>query len=110
MAKTGTRWHVGYLDGHADQEDDPYQSPGAAPQAVIDHAVKTAVASLPISVPRERVMLSVPRGCRAARSRHNELKQMITAGQLASVTIGRRRLVLASSVRAFGRTTEEDEE
>ena len=104
MAKTGTRWQVGYLNGHTDQEDDPYQSLGAALQAVINHAVKTALQSLPTTATREPVMLSVSEAAEQLGVGTTKLKQMITTGQLASVTIGRRRLVLASSVRDFGRT------
>ncbi len=105
MAKTGTRWQVGYLEGHAEQQDDPYQSLGAALQAVINQAVKTALQSLPTPATREPVMLSVSEAAELLGVGTTKLKQMIATGQLASVTIGRRRLVLASSVRDFGRTS-----
>jgi excisionase family DNA binding protein len=107
MTKTGARLQVRYLDGRADLDEDPYQSLGTALQAVIALAVKNALASLEPSATCDTVMLSVPEAAKQLGVGTTKLKQLIGSGQLASVTIGRRRLVPASSVRAFGRTEEE---
>jgi excisionase family DNA binding protein len=102
MAPTNGLSRVAYLDGRAGQDDDPYQSLGAALQAVIQHAVSTALASLPASADAEPLMLSVPEAAEQLGIGTTKVKQLIASGRLASVTIGRRRLVPAVSVHDFG--------
>jgi excisionase family DNA binding protein len=53
-------------------------------------------------------MLSVPEAAEQLGVGTTKLKQLIAGGELASVTIGRRRLVPASSVRAFAATADEN--
>jgi excisionase family DNA binding protein len=102
MARRSALTQVAYLDGRAVREDDPYQSLGAALQAVIEHAVSSALALLPASAALEPIMLSVPEAAEQLGIGTTKVKQLIAAGDLASITIGRRRLVPAASVRAFG--------
>jgi excisionase family DNA binding protein len=83
------------------QDDDPYTSLGAALQAVIEHAVTSALASLPASG-AEPFMLSVAEAAEQLGVGTTKVKQLIATGRLASVTIGRRRLVPTASIRAFG--------
>jgi excisionase family DNA binding protein len=91
-----------YVDGHRVGADDPFRSLGAALQAVIEHAVSNALASLPTSATAEPVMLSVPEAAEQLGVGTTKVKQLIAGGLLASITIGRRRLIPAASVRAFG--------
>ena len=107
MAPRSALSRVAYLDGGVAQGDDPYTSLGAALQAVIEHAVSRALASLPASAVAEPIMLSVPEAAEQLGIGTTKVKQMIAAGRLASVTIGRRRLVPAASVRAFGAIADE---
>ena len=91
-----------YLNQGAVQDDDPYRSLGAALQAVIEHAVTSALASLPASGAAEPFMLSVAEAAERLGVGTTKVKQLIATGRLASVTIGRRRLVPTASIRAFG--------
>jgi excisionase family DNA binding protein len=96
-----------YLDGPDEpSQDDPYRSLGVALQAVIEQAVASALGSLPTQPQDGRVMLSVPEVAKQLGLGTTKVKQLIAGGQLASVTVGRRRLVPASSVRAFGATAD----
>jgi excisionase family DNA binding protein len=105
MAPRNALSRVTYLSGRGLQDDDPYRSLGAALQAVIEHAVSSALASLsPSASSAEPLMLSVPEAAEQLGVGTTKLKRLIAAGQLASVTIGRRRLVPAASVRDFGAT------
>jgi excisionase family DNA binding protein len=47
-------------------------------------------------------MLSIPEAAEQLGIGTTKVKQLIAAGRLASVTIGRRRLVPIASVHAFG--------
>jgi hypothetical protein len=60
MSRTNGPSRVAYLDQRVGQEDDPYRSLGAALQAVIEHAVSAALASLPTPGADAPLMLSVP--------------------------------------------------
>jgi excisionase family DNA binding protein len=92
-----------FLDGLGESNhDDPFHSLGVALQTVIEHAVANALASLPAPTTAGPVMLSVPEAAEQLGVGTTKVKQLIAGGQLASVTIGRRRLVPASSVHAFG--------
>lgn len=106
MTSTNAMARVAYLDGHLASED-PYKSLGAALQAVIEHAVTSALSSLTLSTGVEPVMYSVPEAAEQLGVGTTKVKQLIAAGRLASVTIGRRRLVPAASVRAFGAAPDE---
>ena len=90
------------LNRGAVRDDDPYRSLGAALQAVIEHAVTSALASLPASGAAEPFMLSVAEAAEQLGVGTTKVKQLIATGRLASVTIGRRRLVPTASIRAFG--------
>lgn len=81
--------------------NDPYQTLGSALQAVIEHAVIAALASLPTHAPAGPVMLSVPEAAEQLGVGTTKLKQLIASGHVASVTVGRRRLVPTASVQAF---------
>jgi excisionase family DNA binding protein len=105
--RTNEPSRVAYPDGHVVQEDDPYRSLGAALQAVIEQAVSSALAPLPASAVAEQFRLSVPEAAEQLGIGTTKVKQLIAAGWLASVTIGRRRLVPAASIRAFGAVADE---
>lgn len=81
---------------------DPFQALGEALQAVIEEAVSKALASVKASTADDTVMLSVPEAAERLGVGTTKVKQLIASGQLASVTIGRRRLVPAANVRSFG--------
>jgi excisionase family DNA binding protein len=70
-------------------------------QAVIEHAVATAVASIPQSGAATPVMLSVPQATKQLGVGTTKLKQLITSGEFESVTIGRRRLIPTAAIQAF---------
>jgi excisionase family DNA binding protein len=93
---------VEYLNRRVVPDDDPYRSLGAALQAVIEHAVTSALASLPASGAVEPFMLSVAEAAEQLGVGTTKVKQLIATGQLASVTIGRRWLVPTASIPAFG--------
>jgi len=82
-------------------KEDPYQSLGTALQAIIEHAVAAAFASLPAPGPGEPVMLSVPEAAAQLGVGTTKLKQLIASGRVTSVTIGRRRLIPTASLQAF---------
>ena len=81
---------------------DPFQALGEALQAVIEDAVTKALASVKTASSEDAVMLSVPEAAERLGVGTTKIKQLIASGQLASVTIGRRRLVPAENVRSFG--------
>ncbi|MDA8045782.1 MAG: helix-turn-helix domain-containing protein [Actinomycetota bacterium] len=81
---------------------DPFQALGEALQAVIEDAVAKALASVKTASSEDAVMLSVPEAAERLGVGTTKVKQLIASGQLASVTIGRRRLVPAENVRSFG--------
>ena len=81
---------------------DPFQALGEALQAVIEDAVSRALASVKAPPTEDAVMLSVPEAAERLGVGTTKVKQLIASGQLASVTIGRRRLVPAENVRSFG--------
>lgn len=81
---------------------DPFQALGEALQAVIEDAVAKALASVKASSTEDAVMLSVPEAAERLGVGTTKVKQLIASGQLASVTIGRRRLIPAAIVRSFG--------
>lgn len=81
---------------------DPFQALGEALQAVIEDAVAKSLASVKAPSTEEAVMLSVPEAAERLGVGTTKVKQLIASGQLASVTIGRRRLVPAAIVRSFG--------
>jgi excisionase family DNA binding protein len=81
---------------------DPFQALGEALQAVIEDAVAKALASVKTASGKDAVMLSVPEAAERLGVGTTKVKQLIASGQLASVTIGRRRLVPAENVRSFG--------
>jgi excisionase family DNA binding protein len=108
MTRKSALARLSYLDGFGEPNpDDPYQSLGVALHAVIEHAVANALASLPTPAKSGPVMLSVPEAAEKLGLGTTKIKQLIAGGQLASVTIGRRRLVPASSVHAFGAPADE---
>jgi excisionase family DNA binding protein len=88
--------------------EDPYQTFGAALQAVIEHAVTAALASVPAAVPGEPVMLSVPEAAEQLGVGTTKVKQLIASGQLASVTIGRRRLIPTAGLQALAASSQLD--
>jgi len=81
---------------------DPFQALGEALQAVIEDAVAKALASVKTPSSEDAIMLSVPEAAERLGVGTTKIKQLIASGQLASVTIGRRRLVPAENVRSFG--------
>ena len=81
---------------------DPFQALGEALHAVIEDAVAKALASVKAPSTADAVMLSVPEAAERLGVGTTKVKQLIASGQLASVTIGRRRLVPAENVRSFG--------
>ena len=81
---------------------DPFHALGEALQAVIEDAVSRALASVGVKTTDDAVMLSVPEAAEQLGVGTTKVKQLIASGQLASVTIGRRRLVPAANVRSFG--------
>ena len=81
---------------------DPFQALGEALQAVIEDAVSKALASMQAPSSEDAVMLSVPEAAVRLGIGTTKVKQLIASGQLASVTIGRRRLIPATNLRAFG--------
>ena len=81
---------------------DPFQALGEALQAVIEDAVAKALASVKTISSEGAVMVSVPEAAERLGVGTTKVKQLIASGQLASVTIGRRRLVPAANVRSFG--------
>ena len=81
---------------------DPFQALGEALQAVIEDAVSKALATVKPPSTDDAVMLSVPEAAERLGIGTTKVKQLIASGQLASVTIGRRRLVPAAIVRSFG--------
>ena len=81
---------------------DPFQALGEALQAVIEDAVAKALASVKTASGEGAVMLSLPEAAERLGVGTTKVKQLIASGQLASVTIGRRRLVPAENVRSFG--------
>ena len=81
---------------------DPFQALGEALQAVIEDAVAKALASIKAPSCEEAVMLSVPEAAERLGVGTTKVKQLIASGQLASVTIGRRRLVPSAILRSFG--------
>ncbi|HZT64151.1 MAG TPA: helix-turn-helix domain-containing protein [Acidimicrobiales bacterium] len=81
---------------------DPFQALGEALQAVVEDAVAKALASVRVPSTEDAVMLSVPEAAERLGVGTTKVKQLIASGQLASVTIGRRRLVPAAIVRSFG--------
>lgn len=93
---------VEYLNGRVVQNDDPFRSLGEALQAVIEQAVSSALASLPASGAVEPFMLSVAEAAEQLGVGTTKVKQLIASGRLASVRIGRRRLVPTASIHAFG--------
>jgi excisionase family DNA binding protein len=101
MARTNGLSRIAYLDGRAVHEDDPYRSLGVALQAVIEHAVTSALAALPAPGTAEPFMLSIAEAAEQLGVGTTKVKQLIATGRLASVTIGRRRLVPTASIRAF---------
>jgi excisionase family DNA binding protein len=80
---------------------DPFQTLGAALQAVIEHAVTAALAAAPTPSSGEPVMISVPEAAEQLGVGTTKVKQLIASGRLASVTIGRRRLVPTASLQAL---------
>lgn len=90
-----------YVDQLTGQDQEPFELLAVALQAVIEHAVNSALASLPDVVTTEPVMLSIPEAANQLGVGTTKVKQLIASGQLDSITIGRRRLVPAASVRAF---------
>lgn len=85
----------------AGQGQDPCELLAIALQAVIEHAVNSVLASLPDVVTAEPVMLSIPEAANQLGVGTTKVKQLIASGELDSITIGRRRLIPAASVRAF---------
>jgi len=83
-------------------QSDPFRALGEALQAVIEDAVSKALASVKAPSTEDAVMLSVPETAERLGVGTTKVKQLIASGQLASVTIGRRRLVPAANVRSFG--------
>jgi excisionase family DNA binding protein len=81
---------------------DPFQALGEALRAVIEEAVSRALASVRMTTTDDTVMLSIPEAAERLGVGTTKVKQLIASGQLASVTIGRRRLVPAAIVRSFG--------
>lgn len=81
---------------------DPFQALGEALQAVIEDAVSRALLSVKTPSADKAVMLSVPEAAERLGVGTTKVKQLIASGQLASVTIGRRRLIPAAEVRLFG--------
>lgn len=89
------------VDQLAGQGQDPFELLAVALQAVIEHAVNSALASLPDVVTAAPVMLSIPEAANQLGVGTTKVKQLVASGQLDSITIGRRRLIPAASVRAF---------
>jgi excisionase family DNA binding protein len=81
---------------------DPFQALGEALRAVIEEDVSKAVATVKATATEDAVMLSVPEAAQRLGVGTTKVKQLIASGQLASVSIGRRRLVPADGLRAFG--------
>jgi excisionase family DNA binding protein len=87
---------------------DPYEKLGIALQAVIEHAVATAVASIPTAGATAPVMLSIPQAAKRLGVGTTKLKQLIVAGEVESVTIGRRRLVPNVALQEFASARHSD--
>jgi excisionase family DNA binding protein len=88
--------------------ENPYQTFGAALQAVIEHAVTSALASVPAPISGEPVMLSVPEAAEQLGVGTTKVKQLIASGRLASVTIGRRRLIPTAGLQALAANDQPD--
>lgn len=89
-----------------DGRSDPFRALGEALQAVIEDAVAKALVAVNTPPGDDTVMLSVPQAAERLGVGTTKLKQLIASGQLASVTIGRRRLVPAEVVRSFASTND----
>ena len=85
-----------------DPNSDPIRALGEALRAVIEDAVSNALVSVKVLPTDDAVMLSVPEAAERLGLGTTKVKQLIASGQLASVTIGRRRLIPAANVRSFG--------
>lgn len=85
-----------------DPHSDSTRALGEALRVVIEDAVFKALASVKVLPAEDAVMLSVPEAAERLGLGTTKVKQLIASGQLASVTIGRRRLVPAANVRSFG--------
>jgi len=83
---------------------DPYESLGVALQAVVEHAVAQALETVKVVSTDQAVMLSIPEAAQRLGIGTTKVKQLIAAGRLPSVTIGRRRLVPATRLQAFADT------
>lgn len=101
MSASGPRGMVQRRRWPLDVEDirDPYEALGQALQAVVEHAVTTALTSLPTQVSDAPAMLSVAEAAKQLGVGTTKVKQLIAAGRLSSVSIGRRRLVPMASIR-----------
>ena len=86
---------------------DPFQALGEALQAVIEDAVAKALASIKAPSTEDAVMLSIPEAAERLGVGTTKVKQLIASGQLASVTIGRRRLVPVAILRSFGSSNDD---
>jgi excisionase family DNA binding protein len=80
---------------------DPYRFLGLALQAIVEDAVASALASVSSPAPELPVMVSVPEAARRLGLGTTKVKELIACGRLASVTVGRRRLVPTSAIIAL---------
>lgn len=87
------------MTGYADL--DPFESLGLALQALVEQAVAQALVSVKGASTEEAVMLSLPEAAQRLGIGTTKAKQLIASGRLASVTIGRRRLIPISGLQAF---------
>lgn len=82
-------------------DPDPFQALGEALRAVIEEAVSKALDSVKASTKDHAVMLSIPEAAHRLGIGTTKVKQLVASGELASLTIGRRRLILATSVESI---------
>jgi len=85
--------------------DDPVVGLAAALAAVIEKAVRDAVAVVRLSPANSKqALFSVPEAAKALGLGTTTVKKLIASGDLPSITVGRRRLVPQSAVDNFGRS------
>lgn len=80
---------------------DPLEAFGEALRAVIEEAVSKALASIRAARTDDAVMLSIPEAAHRLGIGTTKVKQLVASGELASLTIGRRRLIPATSVHSI---------
>jgi excisionase family DNA binding protein len=84
-----------------ERQGDPYQALAEALRLVVEDAVTKALAAAKPQTADDAVMVSVPEAAHRLGIGVTKLKELIGAGRIPSVLVGRRRLLPAAVLEAF---------